>query len=358
MPWNSQLGASCALSNGPALVQRPKQTPALPPSPPPAPLPPPTFLQRRRENWASIKNNAGALLEVLGFLIFIVDDVYILPGKMKRRRQAAMIERRRNEPRPLPRHRRALSVTHLDLSQNSALLSLPREIRLQIYSHVIGYDLLHLVQLSKRLGHMRCTHQSSPDPLVKTHIDTGIFWDLNEGCAFQRPHGAYPFGPYGYGEPLHWNETSDNSLSLLQTSRQMYADASHILYTTNTFDINHPQTLIFLDRTLLPHRIQSIRYLQIKWFSPKDFHHERRIGRTEPDTVETWDQMCQIILTKMTGLRHVRLVYTSLHDNNDSNLPLVFKLQCEAQLPELETFELWRQNWTGGPRFHRVSDGF
>lgn len=378
MPWNSKLGASGALSNGHPVLrsfsgQRYEESSPPPPSNPPAPPPPPppTFLQRRRENWLTVKNSVVAYLQILGFLIFVIDDEFILPLRMKSRRhlerivdyirpykrgirnKLAMEERRKNEPRPLPRRRRALSATHLDLSQNSALLSLPREIRLQIYSHIIGYDLLHLVQLPKRLGHIRC-HQPSSSAIQNNEPTTDIFWDINRRCPNMKPHdGLSPYGPYAYGEPLITKGTSSNSLSLLQTSRQTYTDASHILYTTNTFDISHPQTLLFLERTLLPYRLASIKTLQLKWLTPMNFLHKDRKGRTEPDTVETWDKMCEIILTKMTGLRHVRLVYTSL-DPVAGNLPLVLKLRCEERIPGLESFEIWQLFWREGEEFMRI----
>lgn len=116
VPWNSLLGASRALPTRATLPGFPFIDEASPL--PPAPSS--TFLQRRWKIWKYtwIFINIEALLDLFGFLAFIISDYYLFPWELKRRRRVAMIARRRNEPLPLPTLRRALSLTSLDLSQN------------------------------------------------------------------------------------------------------------------------------------------------------------------------------------------------------------------------------------------------
>jgi hypothetical protein len=83
-----------------------------------------------------------------------------------------------NEPVRLPRRRRALSVPPQPSSflgkssapqqssssasalSSSTLLFLPNEIRRQIFIEVVGGNVVHLVQLPKRLGHIRCDYDA------------------------------------------------------------------------------------------------------------------------------------------------------------------------------------------------------
>ncbi len=237
-------------------------------------------------------------------------------ARMRSSRTAA--RRKLNEPISLPKNRRDVSASPRPNrrrvrrlfsrsepgSSRSPLLDLPPEIREKIFFEVVGGNVVHLVQLPKRLGHIRCTHSSSS-------TETG--YDFGRLCI---PHLMRQ--RYHNGEPLIYTrdaKSSDGGLALLQTCRQIYRECVALMYTTNTFDVNHPQTLLFLGRTIIPARLAMIRSLQVSWYglhlphglgsgSSSVFHLNER---SMPDDVATWVKMCTIIVTQMTGLRSLKI---------------------------------------------------
>ncbi|KAH6681471.1 hypothetical protein B0J14DRAFT_215762 [Halenospora varia] len=237
-------------------------------------------------------------------------------------------ERKKNEPRRLPKRRTSLSIAAPssifrmpkwlnkktgETSKNKAIgfLDLPRELREQIYNECFGYSLVHLTQLPKRLGHTKCNHK--PD-----HIRPGVysnhFHDHLRECIPPVRNPYYNFMNAGgeeflvrhyHGiEPVDWNGHSDGGVAILQTCRQVYNEAIDVLYTTNTFDVNHPQTLIFLERTIRPIRLASIQNLQITWHIPPGYSN---VPIRCPDDLATWTAMWVIAGTKMTGLQRLKL---------------------------------------------------
>lgn len=54
-------------------------------------------------------------------------------------------------------------------------------------------------------------------------------------------------------------------LDILRTCRLVYTEAIDVLYSKNTFDVNGPETMISLSQTLLAHRLDAIRSLQLTW---------------------------------------------------------------------------------------------
>jgi hypothetical protein len=238
------------------------------------------------------------------------------------RRGRYIRERRRNEPRGLPRHRRSLSnppplerkwffqscntvpVQPQQQSQ-SPLLLLPAEIREAIFFEVVGGQLVHLVQLPKRLGHIRCNPRASCDDAN---------WHRKRECI---PPGKRK--TYWVGEPLVSEEdarSDDGGLGLLRACRQIYRECIGLLYTSNTFDVNHPQTLVFLARTIRPNRLAAIRSLQISF---PGSGLRRGYGSIDdrtlkkPDDLKTWVAMCKIITNQMTGLKSLTLGLERTH---------------------------------------------
>jgi hypothetical protein len=114
-------------------------------------------------------------------------------------------------------------------------------------------------------------------------------------------------------------------LALLQTWRQLYIEGSCIFYQTNTFDVNHSQTLLFLERTMRPHILERIHYLQISFISrgtfcdhsefyhsdcsnliPYDFAGSEQDAARYPDDKRPWEEMWDVV-TSMAGLQHIKL---------------------------------------------------
>lgn len=213
----------------------------------------------------------------------------------KARMKQAWKMRQKNLPRPLPARRRDLSSDREGRpsgveNSRSPLLRLPLELRQQIFTEVLGGDTLHLIQLPKRLGHIRCTYQSENGQ-----------WDHARNCF--PPGLIQTYHRYDMNQPP---ESTDTCIALLKVCRQIYRDASQILYQTNTFDINHPTTLLYL--AITPHRLQSIRSLQITWTDPARWYSfARDTYGTYPDDFDTWNKMWTRVREEMTGLRRVYL---------------------------------------------------
>ncbi|KAH8686141.1 hypothetical protein BGZ60DRAFT_396942 [Tricladium varicosporioides] len=243
-------------------------------------------------------------------------------------------ERLANEPAPLRLPRRALSISEPSQSRISKILhlpsfiskstkpsvtgffSLPFDIRERIYKEVLGNGLLHLTQLPKRLGHFRCKYE---DGNAKQGEQRSRFYDHLRECIdpvhnLRCPHsnsGETTVRKYLALEPLDiWGE-SDGCIALLQVCRQIYREGIFILYTTNTFEVNHAQTLIFLARTIPIQRLEIIQTLQVTWnMSSRESTRELLY----PDDTKTWEVMWDIVGTKMKGLQRVKLTMLLLEN--------------------------------------------
>ena len=152
----------------------------------------------------------------------------------------------------------------------------------------------------KRLRDLRCRRSDA-----SSHHS-----DITRDC-------IYPPREFHCSYPVPQNATSDGCLSLLKTCRQLYIESTTILYETNTFDINHAATLLFLHRTILPVRLQSIRYIQISWRGDTYHFSYNRCELYQrwnyPDDFGTWNRMWGIVGGEMKGLRSLKLRLWSKH---------------------------------------------
>lgn len=182
----------------------------------------------------------------------------------------------KNDVRPLPRRRRRLSTGYSQQTNvNCHLLNkLPLELRLQIYEYVLGGNLLHLIQIPRRIAHVRCRALHVPDH--------------SRQC---RPASRMPLHP--------WLRTiSSANLALLKTCRQIYIEAIDILYTTNTFDINHLSTFISFSQTIRSQRLGAITSLHMYWDLGYNFV---RYGSKK--NYQDWNTFWHVVATQMPGLR-------------------------------------------------------
>jgi hypothetical protein len=91
-----------------------------------------------------------------------------------------------------------------------------------------------------------------------------------------------------------------NLLPLPQTCRFIYAEAITLLYTDNTFDVDHVYTLFYLERSILTQRLSEIRCLNFSW----RFKRYLRAAPRPPDDLGTWQEACAA-LAKLAGLREL-----------------------------------------------------
>jgi len=82
------------------------------------------------------------------------------------------------------------------------------------------------------------------------------------------------------------------------------------VYSTNTFEVNHLENLIYFNQTVRPQHLAMIKYLQVDWdmpFVPVTNPHGlfRR-----PYDYETWMRFWNIVATRLIGLKALDLVVT------------------------------------------------
>jgi len=269
-----------------------------------------------------------------------------IQAEREKARHETMKRRKKNEPVVLPPRRRSLSTSSETKPRwkwqlwkspaketKSLLLELPLEIRRKIFAEAIGNSVLHLVQMRKRLGHIRCTISNGNNGPPPTCFS----------ACFS------PVNSYSYGKDIDPNQRSDGCLALLQTCRQIYKESIDLLYSTNTFDVNHTQTLLFLARTILPQRLERIRYLQLwcrNWYDIllADYgDHFILVNRRYPDNIGTWEAFWDLVGERMTGLRSVKLGLFVSHDTRDFITEETVELMLQRlreKVRGLEKFEL------------------
>ncbi|KAL8719920.1 MAG: hypothetical protein Q9225_003149 [Loekoesia sp. 1 TL-2023] len=159
-------------------------------------------------------------------------------------RKKEQIERER--PLPLPSLRLNVSessFTPTDCHKRN-LLSLPLEIRLEIYEFTLGGNLFILDQKPNRI----CIDRTLPP--------ASISWMLN-GPQYDRYERTNPPQDKRHGAP---------GFGLLLTCRQVYIEAIDRFYAGNVFESANPLILIYLqDRCLLWQRLQAIKHLSLLW---------------------------------------------------------------------------------------------
>lgn len=211
-------------------------------------------------------------------------------------------ERKTNAPRRLPEQRpRALTLTCAFLAENqptqtqtcnqsqSVLFGrLAKEVRQLIWTEVLGGHFLHIARAPKRLLAIRCAEGSE----VKLETGRHGCW----GVTSRRRELGYT--PGFYHLPIFQHPAKPASLlPLLQTCRQIYLESISIPYTENIFDINHIDTLLYLQQSILPRRLAQIRAVNLAW----NFQLPVTIGPT-PYNLETWREACNVLAASYTGL--------------------------------------------------------
>lgn len=221
------------------------------------------------------------------------------------------------------------------------LTALSLELREQIYSLVFDIDTfstLHLISLTKSLGHIQCPekpgyhhHPSGPCattvrsasylfPKVKRN-ETSLPFPTDALELLQTCRRAYRDVSTYLSPKVVRDENSLSTipLALLQTCRLAYCDVITFLYSRPTFSFSHPETLNWFARTIPPQRLSVITKLHISlneaaidWQTPADqkapFRKKnlrRRRARNDGDLLCYWDPAWRTILTDMTGLKHV-----------------------------------------------------
>lgn len=183
---------------------------------------------------------------------------------------------------PLPRERRVLSVSQK--ATNAGLFDrLPFEIRHLIYVYALGGELLHLTRTaaSKEMGY----HASQLSQPYLHHYHTA-----------------------GRHSPKH-------RLCLLKTCRQIYIEASPVIYSANTFGISGAHNLpVFCEfsRKIRKDCLNSITSIYINC-QADDYVSSNVRARSSPIErrgnvfLQDWKQTWEILATHMPGLKDLKV---------------------------------------------------
>ena len=168
---------------------------------------------------------------------------------------------------------------------------LPYDVRRIIYELILAGHRFHIIRLRKRLRHVTCSAHNQKEASrtcwgVAT-VDGNLIKELEKN-------------PFGQG-----------LLDVLQTCRQAYTEAINVLYSSNVYDINGPETMISFSKTILSHRLNAIRSLQLTWafFYPGNIYSE--YDKILLDGDEALWTVCWAVIRGMNGLSDL-LVWLSM----------------------------------------------
>ncbi|KAL8854356.1 MAG: hypothetical protein Q9221_000843 [Calogaya cf. arnoldii] len=211
--------------------------------------------------------------------------------QQSRRAAAKAKQTLRNAPKSLPPYRpRSLSTLPQTPQSASKLLThLPLEIRQEIYTYVLGGNLIHILRKGTHLAHVRCKKTKNENEN-----------DFQRLC---RPNARNT----AHSESPTLASTSNGNLALLRTCRTVYREAVDILYATNAFDFDHQDLFILFARSVLPARLEKIRCLH---FSGREIHFRSTFLNLGSEVKSVglaggcgWELMCKVIANGMPGLK-------------------------------------------------------
>ncbi|EPE33633.1 hypothetical protein GLAREA_06646 [Glarea lozoyensis ATCC 20868] len=184
--------------------------------------------------------------------------------------------------------------TKTNFQQQSSLMKLPTEIRLQIWAVVLGGRRFHL---------------ETPWPRPLGQLCYFGHLSHNEHSLQCRPRMSIK----------KRNMEKNLFLPILMSCRQIYAEAIPYLYSANEFALVHSNVMEYLPRLLLPQRIDTIRSLAFHWLHPMDPLQTLQQESQQTDTrfvglPSTWNAIWGNI-SAMKGLRtlHVMLDVFAKH---------------------------------------------
>ncbi|TEY85863.1 hypothetical protein BOTCAL_0010g00020 [Botryotinia calthae] len=275
---------------------------------------------------------AYALIVLLGIVCFPITCCVICTGGFQpcgthrvrnaiRKEMAKACEKKiRDQPKPLEKKRKrelslepterrrdlanVFSTWKRDAKKPTRLLQLPSEILENVLLEVLGGNTFHLIQCRRRLGHIRC---KEPHDIIELAANSQ--YDIARSCipsAQRRKYMAHEWMRYYNERPSPFYTRSDSCLAILLTCRQLYNQGIPVLYSCNTFDINNPETLLYLSQTVIPSRLKSIKSLQID-VNASMGSITKDSNLLHPIVEFSGWKMCLEILERLEGLQNLRL---------------------------------------------------
>ena len=238
---------------------------------------------------------------------------WVSPARKQKKRP---ISRPTNlEPKP-PRRQLSKLARSDDATRRSLLFQkLPIELRILIYSLVVGNDRFRLITIPWKVVAAR---------------------DIDGNVSMTQEH----FTPAN--ELVPTRRFPSNGNALLMTCRQVYSEAVDLLYSSNTFVLHDFHTLETFAKSVPTQRLNAIRKLEI-YYSPMTsipYQHEWTRHYDLPSDLDwIWE-----IVVGMQGLRNLGIFLESystlILDDEDREASEVRRLKPLLQLRGLSTFRL------------------
>ncbi|KAF5879263.1 uncharacterized protein Bfra_006468 [Botrytis fragariae] len=152
------------------------------------------------------------------------------------------------------------------------------------------------------LGHVRCKEPHDIEHAANSQ------YDIERSCILSAQRRKYLTSEWmrHYNQrPSPFYTRSDSCLAVLLTCRRVYNQGIPILYSCNTFDINNPETLLYLSQTVISSRFKSIKSLQIDVNASMGSSINTRLADPTVEFSE-W-KMCLEMLERLEGLQNLRL---------------------------------------------------
>lgn len=184
-----------------------------------------------------------------------------------------------------------------DNNGNSRLLSLPIELRLQIYAYVLSTEPLLLLYLTDRKRRLK-------QPELPPNLTTAPYIKVVriQACNRNNNHPLVPLAPL-----------APHRSALLKTCHQIHAEALSLFYTITPFIVISPPILFTLSQSIPAQQFHAIRSLWLMWSVTLRWYEAYPIARyTYPDWNperlkagdERWLNFCEL-LAQMKGLREL-----------------------------------------------------
>ncbi|KAF2086071.1 hypothetical protein K490DRAFT_66997 [Saccharata proteae CBS 121410] len=177
----------------------------------------------------------------------------------------------------------------LSQAQSPLFAKLPAEIRLLIYAEVLGGETLHMRARDRRITHLKCRWpRASPQDCWDLEVHHSIFHGqpLSTSTSTHAPSDSA-------SQPQQQQRAAPSGLLALPlTCRRAYTEALPTLYTTNTFDFDHADTLANLSATLLPARWHLLTHISLLLDYPS--HTIRNPLHTRPSWLRLWRLIASI----------------------------------------------------------------
>lgn len=169
----------------------------------------------------------------------------------------------------------------------SHFLELPFEIREEIFRLAIGMELFHIIDMASRTGYILC---GGP------HLSKGSSYWQQKTCNRNCASPLWSLVSYRSTPTFH---RSSGFPALLLTCRQNYTQGVGVLYSSNVFEAEYPETIVSLSNCIRPSLLQTIRFLQIGG--------RARVLNVSTGIDKDWDAMWEVICHQMKALRSLQV---------------------------------------------------